>query len=92
MLDAGNIDALVDDLLPLVTDAIWIGKMNRIRHCVDFSDEAVKKAVQIIEAGQTVENIKAIYARHKDNPKIKWKKEIKKIVGLKSPEMPGMDQ
>jgi len=92
MLDTENIDALIDDLLPLVTDAIWIGKMGRIRYCVDISDKAVEKAVQVIEAGQADENIKAIYARHKDNPKIKWKGEIKKIVGLKSPEMPGMDE
>jgi DNA repair photolyase len=92
MLDADHIDELVDDLLPLVTDAIWIGKMNRIRHCVDITDDTVEKAVQEIEAGQTDENIKAIYARHKDNPKIKWKESIKKVVGLKSPERPGMEK
>jgi hypothetical protein len=45
-----------------------------------------------IEAGQTDEIIKEIYSRHKDNPKIKWKGEIKKIVRLKMPDMPGMDQ
>ncbi|MGB6970878.1 MAG: radical SAM protein [Desulfobulbales bacterium] len=92
MLDADHIDELVDDLLPLVTDAIWIGKMNRIRHCVDITDDTVETAVQEIEAGQTDENIKAIYARHKDNPKIKWKESIKKVLGLKSPERPGMDK
>ncbi|MFC1817988.1 AAA family ATPase [Thermodesulfobacteriota bacterium] len=92
MLDTENIDALIDDLLPLVTDAIWVGKMNRIRHCVDISDKAVEEAVQKIDAGQTDEIIKAIYARHKDNPKIKWKDSIKKVVGLKRAERPGMDQ
>jgi hypothetical protein len=92
MLDTENIDALIDDLLPLVTDAIWIGKMGRIRYCVDISDKAVEKAVQVIEAGQADENIKAIYARHKDNPKIKWKESIKKVIGLKLLERPGMDQ
>ena len=92
MLDTENIDALIEDLLPLVTDAIWIGKMTRIRHCVDITDDTVEKAVQRIEAGQTDEIIKAIYTRHKDNPKIKWKGDIKKIVGLKIPDRPGMDQ
>jgi DNA polymerase III subunit gamma/tau len=92
MLDTENIDALIEDLLPLVTDAIWIGKMNRIRHCVDITDDDMEKAVQRIEAGQADENIKAIYARHKDNPKIKWKDSIKKVVGLKRAERPGMDQ
>ena len=92
MLDADHIDELVDDLLPLVTDAIWIGKMNKIRHCVDINDDDVEKEVQRIEAGQADENIKAIYARHKDNPKIKWKDSIKKVVGLKRAERPGMDQ
>lgn len=92
MLDAGNIDELIADLLPLVTDAIWIGKMNRIKRCVDISDEAVEKAAQKVEAGQTDANIKAIYARHRDNPKIKWKGSIKKVVGLERAERPGMDQ
>ena len=92
MLDAAHIDELVADLQPLVTDAIWIGKMNRIRHCVDITDDTVEKAVLGIEAGQTDENIMTIYDRHKDNPKIKWKGGIKKLVGLNSPERPGMDQ
>ena len=92
MLDADHIDELVDGLLPLVTDAIWIGKMNRIRHCVDINDDDVEKEVQRLEVGQAAENIGEIYARHKDNPKIKWKDSIKKVVGLKRAERPGMDQ
>jgi len=34
---------------------------------------------------------KAIYARHRDNPKIRWKDSIKKVVGIKGPGEAGMD-
>ena len=33
----------------------------------------------------------AIYNQFKDNPKIKWKDSIKKVVGLEMPAEPGMD-
>ena len=91
MLDSDHIDDLVSDLLPFVTDAIWIGTMNHL-HRIEIDDEAVERAIRKIQAGQTEERIKAIYERLKGNQKIKWKAEIKKIVGLPQSEKPGMDK
>jgi DNA repair photolyase len=91
MLDSDHIEDLVNDLLPFVTDALWIGTMNHL-HTIEIDDETVKKAVERIRAGQTEERIKAIYERLKGNQKIKWKAEIKKIVGLPQAEKPGMDK
>jgi DNA repair photolyase len=91
MLDSPKIDDLVEDLLPLVKDAIWIGKMN---HIADFGKGAkgkLKNAIKIIEENQTDEKILEIYDRYKENPKIKWKDSIKKIVGIKAPPAQGMD-
>lgn len=91
MLDADHIDQLVDDLMPSVTDAIWIGKMKNIKSRVDVDSAEMEKAVQRIETGQSDENIQSIYSRHKDNPKIKWKESIKKVVGIERPKEAGLD-
>lgn len=91
MLDSENMDGLIADLLPLVTDSIWIGKMNRIRHLVDITEKTVEGAVVLIERGQTDQKIKALYDRHKDNPKIKWKESIKMVVGLELAKVAGTD-
>jgi len=91
MLDSDHIEDLVSDLFPFVTDAIWIGTMNHL-HRIEINDEAVARAIGRIQAGQTEERIKAIYERLKGNQKIKWKAEIKKIVGLPQAEKTGMDK
>jgi DNA repair photolyase len=91
MLDFTNIDELIADLLPFITDAIWIGKMNYLGRLYNKVGSEVKAALKIIEDGQTDEKIRAIYARHRHNPKIKWKKGIKKIVGIPLAPKPGMD-
>ena len=91
MLDPVNVDDLMADLLPYVTDAIWIGKMNYVGRLYGHVSPEVQAALKIIENGQTDEIIRSIYALHKDNPKIKWKKGIKKIVGLPLVPDPGMD-
>jgi DNA repair photolyase len=91
MLDSANIDALMVDLLPYVTDAIWIGKMNHVGRISNHANGRIRSALQQIKAGQTDSIIKSIYERHKANPQIKWKKEIKKVVGIPLAPMSGMD-
>ena len=90
MVDSDHIEDLVKDLSPLVTDAIWIGKMNYLGS-IRKDDESIKEAIRKIKAGQTDEKIKLIYEKFKDNPMIKWKSSIKKIVGIPLPTEPGMD-
>lgn len=91
LLDAEGVDELVSDLLPFITDALWIGKMNKIDQRVAITDDTVKEAVEKIKAGQTDDNIKKVYARYKDNRQIKWKDSIKQVVGIKRPNKSGMD-
>ena len=91
MLDSANIDTLISDLSPYVTHSIWIGKMNHLARFGKGSDMVLRQAVDNIERGQSREMIKSIYERHKDNPLIRWKKEIKKVVGIPLAEKPGMD-
>ena len=91
MLDTVNIDALIGDLCAYVTDAIWIGTMNHLGRLEKGSDMVLKQAIETIRQGQTDAKIKAIYRRHKNDPKIKWKKEIKKVVGIPIPKQNGLD-
>jgi hypothetical protein len=90
MLDSERIDELVEDLSSYVNDAILIGKMNHLRR-IKVGGDGVKAEIERIKAGQTDEKIWAIYSRLKDNPKIKWKESIKKVVGIPPVKEAGMD-
>ena len=91
MLDAPNIDTLISELLPYVTNAIWIGKMNHLGRFCKNGDSVMHEKVDKIRDEQADNAIKSIYNHHKDNPMIKWKKEIKRVVGIPLAERNGMD-
>jgi len=92
MLDAENVIELFQMLESFVTDAIWIGKMNQIKRRVEAVTEADKFYVERILNGQIDERITNIYQILKDEPKVKWKESIKKIVGLDLAEKAGLDE
>jgi DNA repair photolyase len=92
MLDSQHIEDLVRDLAPYVTDSIWIGKMNQIRVRVKADGAETEAAIERIEAGQTDERIKDIYAMLKGHPLIKWKDSVKQVVGLDLAQEPGLDK
>jgi hypothetical protein len=75
----------------LVTDAIWVGTMNNIGRYYKKVGPEVQAALDVIINGQTNEIIHEIYARHRNNAKIKWKNEIKEIIGIPLAPKPGMD-
>jgi DNA repair photolyase len=91
MLDSANIDTLISELSPYVTQSIWLGTMNHLGRFRKVSDMVLQQAINKIKRGQTNSIIKVIYRRYKDNPMIRWKAEIKKIVGIPLAEKPGMD-
>jgi hypothetical protein len=91
LLDAENIDLLVSELLPYITDSLWIGEMNHIGRFSKYADTQIRDEVNRIIAGQTPSALQGIYDRYKDNPIIKWKNGIKKIVGLPMATVPGLD-
>ena len=65
--------------------------MNRLGRFRKGTDMVLQQAIEKIRRGQTDSIIKSIYRRYKDNPLIKWKAEIKKVVGIPLAEKPGMD-
>ena len=97
MLDTREDDiiALVETLLPHVTDCIWLGKMNHVEERLKINGlwnnyEVQAKALDL-EASQTDERIWELFTRLKDNPKVKWKNSIKTVVGLELAKETGLD-
>jgi len=91
MLDSANIDTLIGELLPYVSDSIWIGKMNHLGRFGKGTNMVLKQAFNSIRQGQMDTIIRQIYQRYKDNPLIRWKKEIKKVVGIPVSKINGLD-
>lgn len=93
MLD-NNVEELINETLPYITDSIWIGKVNfllkRLRTNKCDSQKEIKKAEELIN-WQNDENIKLLYNKFKENSKIKWKESIKKVVDLQIPTKKGLD-
>lgn len=86
MLDAAHIDKVIADLIKFVNVDIWLGTMNhlsRIKKLPKVDTKRFFKEVKIIEAGQTKEKLEEIYLKHKDNPKIRYKKDFRKKIGIK---------
>jgi len=91
MLDIADVVAMVSELLPFVTDTIWLGKMNKIesRVNIDSSDAASEVARIGREQDDTV--IREVYRELQGVSKIRWKESIKQVVGLDYAPEPGMD-
>jgi len=92
VLDSANIVGLFHTLEPLVTDSIWIGKMNELHKRVDVESDEDLRRVMLIEEGQTDERIHEIYEQLKDESKVKWKESFKEVLGLELADKPGLDR
>jgi len=94
MLDE-NILNLVTDIQDYITDFIWIGKANyllrRLKMNGYVDNETLDKANSLIES-QSDSNIRLLYKNLKDNPKIKWKESIKKVLNLEISTVKGADE
>lgn len=94
MLD-NEVDAIIADLSRYVTDAIWLGKMNfvmrRLKANGHTDQETIEAAEQLLKWQSDTEILK-LYEKYKDNPQIKWKDSIKKVVGLAVSTKKGEDK
>ena len=85
---------LVEKVRPFLNDAIWIGKMNnpygRVKRNGHTDMETLKRLDDIV-GFQNDANIWIIYQQYKNDPIVKWKESIKKVVGLEIPTEAGKD-
>jgi len=80
MLDTPNIESMIKDLDPLVSEDIWLGTMNHITGIKKGADEQLLKKIEEIEAGQTPDKLTTIYNTYKKSSKIKWKTDARKKI------------
>lgn len=80
----------VEVFYPYVSDTIWIGNMNFMETRVNPPFEEWRKKdlkyKEEVEFTQTKEFIEDLYNNLKDNPKVRWKESIKKVLGLPDEE------
>ena len=87
MLDTPNIEALVNDVLPFITEDIWLGTMNHLDEMKKGAGTNLQLKNEIIklEHNQLPPVLNKIKNTFESNPRIKWKsdalKEMKKSGG-----------
>jgi hypothetical protein len=78
---------LAETVMPYVTDALWLGKANRQNmtklNCGD--DLITHMAAEVLIQNQSDEWVWGLYTHFKNNPQIKWKDSMKKVLGLHRP-------
>ena len=91
ILDLEDLVDLIGEIEPLVTDSIWVGKMNRIEERVRIESSEAAAEVERIRSEQHDQKILDLYDSLKDNPLIRWKESIKLVVGLPLATESGLD-
>jgi len=71
---------LITLIRPFVTDTIWIGTMNNMKKS-DFPPQEGLMYSQMLRIN-SLANITKVYQKFKDDPMIRWKDSIQKMMGL----------
>jgi len=94
MLDT-RVDQVIDKVLPCVTETIWLGKPNKLIGRLSMNgfknDKVTMERARRLMKSLSDEYILNLYARYRDNPKIRWKDSIKKVVGIEVSTEEGLD-
>ena len=93
MLD-DDIDKVILDTKPYVTDSIWLGRANQLRARVSLNcprDSRARKKTEELLALHSDEWIWELFNRYKHDPIVKYKDSVKKVVGLVRPARSGLD-
>jgi len=92
MLDT-DMSKLIEKVRPFVNDCIWLGIMNSpfVRLSINKAPkEVIEEAKKLINFYDN-KTVNELYSRYKNDPLIKWKESIKKIVGIEVPLEKGLD-
>jgi DNA repair photolyase len=91
------LDTRVEDIIKAVdeyvSDTIWIGLMNDVKQRLTLNGASpeIHAMGEDLTKQCSKEMISGLYGRLKDNPKIRWKDSIKKMLGLERPTAAGLD-
>jgi DNA repair photolyase len=92
--DVDHVAEMVDTFRPFVTDAVWIGRANKLQLRVKYNKPGDAKALQMakdLEATWSDERVRALYERLKNDPIVRWKDSVKTVMGIPSQEYAGQD-
>lgn len=85
MLD-DSVDQVVEKVLPYVTETIWLGKPNKLIGRLSINgfknDRLTMERARRLMKSLSDEYIMGLYAIYQDNPKIRWKDSIKKVIEI----------
>lgn len=90
----GNTFELVKQLSPFVTDSIWIGLANRLKGTLNLNGYSDAETLGKAEELKKIQSNKWVYelaGKLENNPKIRWKESIKKILKIERPIESGLD-
>ena len=83
MLD-DNIQDVVEQVMPYVTETVWIGKPNMLKSRLSMNghndEETMAKADDLLQS-LSDQFIWYLYGKYKGGPKIRWKESIRKVIG-----------
>ena len=83
MLD-DNVDDVINQVSPFITDTIWLGKANqlisRLARNGETDPRTIMMAQQLIQT-QSDGFIWSLYFKYRTNPEIEWKDSIKEVIG-----------
>jgi hypothetical protein len=87
---------LVHMLSPVVTDTIWLGKMNKARSRLQINgvnfDAGLLQRLDALEMAQADGEIGLLHKTLQHHPLVRWKESIKKVVGLPLATEAGTDE
>jgi DNA repair photolyase len=87
MLDT-MVFSVVDAVMPYVTDTIWIGKANNLMARLKINGitdaETVTQAELLCKWQKNKKNLLFLYEKYQDNPIIKWKDSISRVLSHNS--------
>ena len=84
MLD-NNVGDVINQVSPFVTDTIWVGIANDLLSRLTLNGEtalSTKAVARQLMQTQSNTFIWGLYTQYKDNPQIRWKDSIKRIIGF----------
>lgn len=82
---------LIEAVSPAVNGTIWIGKCNRLRQRTAHRLIGNHPMLQRLQAQQSDDGVREVYAALKDHPKMRWKESYKRVIGLPLAERAGLD-
>jgi len=79
-----NVDDLINQLSPYITDTIWLGKPNKLLYRIKLNGhddpETVEKCKEWESWITDPDFLLTMYHNYKDNPMIRWKDSIRKDI------------